>query len=166
MVATTVEREIAFGPENLGIAPEEIRSRVDSLLKQFDLKPYALRSPHLLSGGEKQRLALASVLAMQPKLLILDEVTSLLDPAGRIEVREILKNLQGVCTLIVITQFPEESLIADRVFVLHEGAVVEDDGPDELFSGPSDLSRYGLEIPLAYRLLKIAEGKNNASESH
>lgn len=166
MVATTVEREIAFGPENLGVASREIRSRVDALLKQFELEPYALRSPHLLSGGEKQRLALASVLAMQPSLLILDEVTSLLDPAGRIEVRDILRKLQGSCTLIVISQFPEESLIADRVIVLHEGDIVEDASPDELFSGPGDLSRYGLEIPLVYRLLKTAEGKNNYPETH
>lgn len=156
MVATTVERELAFGLENLGIPADQIRARVDALLKRFDLLPYAQRAPHLLSGGEKQRLALASVLAMQPNLLILDEVTSLLDPAGRHEVRSMVESLKGQCTLILITQFPEEALIADRLILMNEGRIVKDAPPQEVFMDLDISEAYGVDVPLIFRLLKVA----------
>ena len=156
MVATTVERELAFGPENLGIPPDQIRARVDDLLERFDLLPYARRSPHLLSGGEKQRLALASVLAMQPELLIMDEVTSLLDPAGRHQVRGLIQNLRGQCTLILITQFPRETLIADRLILMHDGRIVKDAPPSEIFTDVDIPDLYGVDVPLVFRLLKAA----------
>lgn len=157
MVAPTIEREIAFGLENLGHPPAQIRSRVDNMLKRFKLEPYARRSPHHLSGGEKQRLALASVLVMKPDILILDEVTSLLDPAGRRDIRSLIGELRGQCTMLLITQFPQESLSADRILLLHEGRLVHDAPPDELFSRAESDEIHGVEVPLIYRLLKAAE---------
>jgi energy-coupling factor transport system ATP-binding protein len=157
MVATTAEREIAFGPENLGLPPPEIRARVDELLARFGLNEYARRSPHLLSGGEKQRLALASVLALQPEILILDEITSLLDPLGRRDVLRLIEDLRGSCTLILITQFSAEALAADRVLLLDRGRLVEDDNPDVLFRRAAGSDIYGVEVPLAYRLWRAAE---------
>ncbi len=161
MVATTVEREIAFGLENLGVPPAEIRSRVDELMDRFSLTVYAQRSPHLLSGGEKQRLALASVLAMQPKLLILDEVTSLLDSSERLEIRRLIEDLKGLCTLILITQFPRETLIADRVIVISEGRIAEDAPPFELFRNLEFPNDYAIDVPLIFRLLKAAGCADN-----
>ncbi|RJP76632.1 MAG: ATP-binding cassette domain-containing protein [Candidatus Zixiibacteriota bacterium] len=158
MVATTAEREIAFGPENLGLPPPDIRARVDELLARFGLKPYARRSPHLLSGGEKQRLALASVLAMRPEILILDEVTSLLDPLGRREVMEMISGLRGSVTLILITQFSAEALAADRALLFDRGRLVEDEAPEALFRRARGREIHGVEVPLAFRLLRAAQG--------
>jgi energy-coupling factor transport system ATP-binding protein len=155
MVATTVEREIAFGPENLGLPPAEIRARVDELLERFGLKEYARRPPHLLSGGQKQRLALASVLAMQPEILILDEVTSLLDPAGRLEIGDLILELKGRITIILITQFPQEALQADRVLLMEKGRLIRDTTPDDLFRNADGDQIAGVEVPLVYRLLNL-----------
>ncbi|MFH1862355.1 MAG: ATP-binding cassette domain-containing protein [bacterium] len=165
MVATTVEREIAFGPENLGVPPAEIRRRVDELMEFFQLKPFARRSPHLLSGGEKQRLALASVLAMQPQLLILDEVTSLLDPLNRRKARQYVEELSRRCTVVLISQFPEEALSADRVLLMQSDGSYVTASPDELFLSAHFAENPDLEIPLIYRLLKAAKGLDKSSES-
>lgn len=163
MVATTVEREIAFGPENLGVDPGEIRLRVIELLERFDLQRYAKRSPHLLSGGEKQRLALASVLAMKPQLLILDEVTSLLDPAGRDDIRQLIAELKGKCTLIFITQFPGEALIGDRLILMQDAHIVRNAPPQEIFTDPELLQDTEIDIPLYYRILHAAQCSENPS---
>lgn len=161
MVATTVEREIAFGPENLGLPPARIRAQVDELMDRFGLAAYARRSPHLLSGGEKQRLALASVLAMQPEILILDEVTSLLDPAGRLEIRSLIQSLKQQCTLILITQFSSEALLTDRVLLLENGRLIREAPPRELFRSASADQISGVEVPLAYRLLAKMKRTND-----
>jgi energy-coupling factor transporter ATP-binding protein EcfA2 len=159
MVATTVEREIAFGPENLGLPPSEIRARILSMMKQFKLEPLARRLPHQLSGGEKQRLALASVLAMQPEILILDEVTSLLDPCDRKEVLRDIRDMKGRRTILLITQFAEEALMADRILLMHEGHIARDGAPLELFAQATSHDLLGVEVPLVYRLLQIIQKK-------
>jgi energy-coupling factor transport system ATP-binding protein len=164
MVATTVEREIAFGMENLGIEPAQIRLRVEELLQRFDLKPYAKRSPHLLSGGEKQRLALASVLAMQPQFLILDEVTSLLDPAGRRSVQRKFPEMRRECTLLLITQFPGETASADRLWIMDRGAIIADGPPGEIFRKAASKRIAGVNIPPLFELLHAAE--NPCADPH
>jgi len=161
MVATTVEREIAFGPENLGLPPSEIRMCVKSMMRQFRLGPLAQRLPHQLSGGEKQRLALASVLAMQPEVLILDEVTSLLDPCDRKEVLRDIEKMKGRRTIILITQFADEALIADRILLMHEGHIALDGAPLEIFGRAMSSDLFGVEIPLIHRLLQVVHGKSN-----
>lgn len=157
MVATTVEREIAFASENLARPPREIRAVVDELMKRFDLTTLAQRPPHLLSGGEKQRLALASVLAMQPDLLIFDEVTSLLDPQNRREVLNYLKQLKNQNTLLFITQFPEETLFADRLLILKNGSIAEDMSPVQFFQEPHLARKYSLHFPAVFALMNAAE---------
>ncbi|MCX6639090.1 MAG: ATP-binding cassette domain-containing protein [bacterium] len=165
MVATTVEREIAFGPENLGIPSTEIRRRVDDLMQRFDLAQYKLQSPHLLSGGEKQKVALAAVLAMQPQLLILDEVTSLLDPLGRSEVRALISQLRTQCTIILISQFPDEALLADRLILMRQGSIVKDAPPAEIFLAADSPENYGIDLPLYFRLLKAVRCADNPGKS-
>jgi len=160
MVATTIEREIAFGPENLGLPPVEIRARAQTMMKQFKLETLARRLPHQLSGGEKQRLALASVLAMKPEILILDEVTSLLDPCDRKEVLCDIENMKGKCTIIMITQFAEEALIADRVIMMQQGRLALDGAPADLFAPAISPELFGVEIPLVHRLLQAIHKKS------
>lgn len=157
MVATTVEREIAFGMENLGVEPAQIRRRVNELLQRFDLKPYAKRSPYLLSGGEKQRLALASILAMQPQFLILDEVSSLLDPAGRRSVLEMIRQIRRECTLLMITQFPGETSSADRLWIMERGTIIANGPPGEIFRKAASEPIAGIQIPPVFELLNAAE---------
>lgn len=161
MVAATVEREVAFGLENLGVPSQEIRLRVDDILDRFDLTPFALRSPHQLSGGEKQRLALASVLVMRPMLLILDEVTSLLDPAGRLEIRKMIKEMKGRCTLVLITQFPHEALLADRLIVLHEGRILAVGRPQDVFMEMDIIEESQIDSPPIFHLIKTAACAEN-----
>lgn len=161
MVAATVEREVAFGLENLGVPSQEIRTRVDEVLRRFDLAHYAQRSPHQLSGGEKQRLALASVLVMRPKLLILDEVTSLLDPAGRLEIRTMIMEMKGRCTLVLITQFPHEALIADRLVVLHDGRILADGFPQDVFMDMDLTEESQIDSPPIFHLLRAAACAEN-----
>jgi energy-coupling factor transporter ATP-binding protein EcfA2 len=164
MVAATVEREIAFGLENMGIPSDEIRARVDGMLDRFSLTPYAKRSPHQLSGGEKQRLALASVLVMRPKLLILDEVTSLLDPAGRLEIRTMIREMRGLYTIILITQFPSEALVADRLVVIHDGKIRADAPPKSVFLD-IDLSEDSqIDPPPIFHLIRTAACAENPSK--
>ncbi len=150
IVASVVEEDVAFGPENLGVPSAEIRKRVDEALAQTGMSDFAKRSPHTLSGGQKQRVAIAGVLAMQPDLIILDEPTSMLDPSGRVAVLEALEELhaQGI-TLIHITHSMEEAQLADRMIVMDQGRIVLDGKPDEIFATQTDiLVQAGLELPL------------------
>ena len=152
-VATTIEEDIAFGPENLGIPPDEIRRRVDWALGAVGLTELRQRAPHHLSGGQKQRLALAGVLAMQPRCIVLDEATSMLDPSGRRELGEILHHLhaQGV-TIVMITQDMDESALCDRVVVLSQGRVCRDDLSRNVMTDGNFLQSAGLDLPLMAQL--------------
>ncbi|MFQ6093627.1 MAG: ABC transporter ATP-binding protein [bacterium] len=154
IVSATVEREIAFGLENLGLPPAVIRNRVEGTLRRFDLHPYRHHPPHRLSGGEKQRLAIASVMAMEPRYLVLDEPTSLLDPRGRRDLITLLKQIhsEGKTTILHITQFPEEALEADRLLVLVGGRIVIDGDPVSILDQSKELHRWGLEAPLSFQL--------------
>jgi len=158
LVATLVEEDVAFGPENLGIPREEIRRRVDESLEAVGMTAYARHAPHLLSGGQKQRIAIAGVIAMQPRLLLMDEPTAMLDPSGRREVIEAAHRLnreKGI-TVVLITHFMQEALGADRVVVMDQGKVVRDGAPREVFRHVEELQAIGLEVPpmteLAYLL--------------
>ena len=143
IVANVVEDDVAFAPENLGVPPQEIRARVDAALKQVGMYDFRLHAPHLLSGGQKQRVAIAGVIAMQPKCIVLDEPTAMLDPAGRREVIDTATKLcreQGI-TVVLITHHMEECIGADRVIVLSNGAVVADGAPkQELFFMSDDVA--------------------------
>ena len=151
LVSTTVERELAFGMENLGLAPAEIRERVEQALVRFRLQSLRHRAPHRLSGGEKQRVAIAAVLAMRPACLLLDEPTSLLDAAGRREVWRMLDELRtdSSKTVVHVTQFPNEIGLSSRVLVVFEGQVVFDSTPERLFELDEELSRWCLRRPAA-----------------
>ena len=149
LVSTIVEEDVAFGPENLGLPPAEIRQRVDEALAAVDMTAYRDHSPHKLSGGQKQRIAIAGVLAMHPDCLILDEPTAMLDPQGRREVLDTVCRLnkeQGM-TVILITHYMEEAALADRVVVMDEGVVVMDGSPREVFAQSGVLRERGLDIP-------------------
>ena len=149
IVANVVEEDVAFGPENLGISSAEIRRRVDNALKQVGMSKYANHAPHLLSGGQKQRIAIAGVIAMEPKCIVLDEPTAMLDPRGRQEVMETVTRLnreKGI-TVVLITHHMEEAAQAQRVIVMHRGAVAADGTPKEVFSQVELLHRIGLAAP-------------------
>ncbi|MBC7217761.1 MAG: energy-coupling factor transporter ATPase [Candidatus Caldatribacterium sp.] len=147
LVATTVEEDVAFGPENLGLPPEEIRKRVDEALERVGMAEYKKREPHTLSGGQKQRVAIAGVLAMRPKYLVLDEATAMLDPEGRQELLELLQELRQEVGILHITHNVEEALLADRVLVIDEGRIVAEGHPREVFLVGKDIERWGLELP-------------------
>ena len=149
IVATIVEDDVAFGPENLGVPRDEIRKRVDEALKLVDMYDYRKHEPHRLSGGQKQRVAIAGVIAMQTKCIVLDEPTAMLDPKGRREVMNALlklKNELGI-TVILVTHFMDEAVKADRVVVMNEGKVELDGTPDEVFSHKELLKSIGLDVP-------------------
>ncbi len=154
LVATIVEEDVAFGPENLGVAPDEIRQRVDEALKAVDMYDYRLHAPHKLSGGQKQRVAIAGVIAMQPQCIVLDEPTAMLDPKGRKEVMEtVLKlNREHGITIVLITHYMEEAALADRVIVMDDGKVVMDDTPKKVFSKVDYLKSISLDVPQAAEL--------------
>jgi energy-coupling factor transport system ATP-binding protein len=154
LVSTTVERELAFGMENLGLPASEIRERVEDALVRFRLQEFRNRAPHRLSGGEKQRVAIAAVLAMRPACLLLDEPTSLLDAAGRRDVWRTLEELRGDSsrTVVHVTQFPDEIGLSSRVLVVHGGRVVFDGTPAELFELGDGLGRWNLRRPVAMDL--------------
>ena len=160
LVATIVEDEVAFGPENLGIEPAEIRKRVDKALEDVGMTDYKKNAPHLLSGGQKQRVAIAGILAMSPKYIILDEPTAMLDPSGRREVIDTLVKLnkEENKTIILITHYMEEAAISDRVVVMEDGNIVLSGKPREVFSQVEDIKKLGLDVPqvteLAYELKK------------
>jgi len=149
MVATTVEEDVAFGPENLGVEPREIRKRVDETLDAVGMNEFKKSAPHHLSGGQKQRVAIAGVLAMQPTCIVLDEPTAMLDPSGRIEVLETVKKLnrESGITVILITHFMEEAAQADRIIVMDEGKLVFDDTPRNIFRQTDTMQRLGLGVP-------------------
>ena len=149
IVANVVEEDVAFGPENLGIASPEIRNRVDKALKQVGMYEYREHAPHLLSGGQKQRIAIAGVIAMEPKCIVLDEPTAMLDPRGRREVMETIRRLnkeKGI-TVVLITHHMEEAAQADRVVVMHKGGIAADGSPKEVFSQVELLHCIGLASP-------------------
>ena len=155
IVANVVEDDVAFAPENLGVPPQEIRTRVDAALRQVGMYGFRLHAPHLLSGGQKQRVAIAGVIAMQPKCIVLDEPTAMLDPSGRREVIDTATKLcreQGI-TVVLITHHMEECVGADRVIVLSNGAVVADGAPKQVFPQVGLLQKEGLTAPVTVRLL-------------
>jgi len=149
LVATTVEEDVAFGPENLGIEPDEIRNRVKESLKKVGMEGFDEYSPHMLSGGQKQRIAIAGVLAMHPKCIVLDEATSMLDPEGRKDVMSVLKKLNSEdnITIVLITHHMNEAAQADRIIVMDEGKAVLSGKPDEIFGEYELLRQIGLDIP-------------------
>ncbi|MDD4568752.1 MAG: energy-coupling factor transporter ATPase [Tepidanaerobacteraceae bacterium] len=158
IVATIVEEDVAFGPENLGIPSEQIRRRIKEALRIVELTDFADKAPHLLSGGQKQRVAIAGILAMKPDCIILDEPTAMLDPVGRKEVITTVKKLnqdEGK-TIVLITHFMEEAVQADRVLVMEKGQVVMEGRPTEIFSQVEKLKKLGLDVPqvteLAFQL--------------
>ena len=156
IVANVVEEDVAFGPENLGVASPEIRHRVDKALKQVGMYEYREHAPHLLSGGQKQRIAIAGVIAMEPKCIVLDEPTAMLDPRGRREVIETVSRLnkeKGI-TVVLITHHMDEAAKADRVVVLHKGKVAADGTPERVFSQVDLLHDIGLAAPDAVELCR------------
>lgn len=162
-VATIVEDDVAFGPENVGVTREEIAKRIDFALKATGMEAFRFSDGQSLSGGQKQRIAVAGVLAIKPKVLILDESTAMLDPKGREEVLNVVKELNdGGMTVIMITHYMEEAQLANRVLVLSEGEIKIDDTPYDVFSGKYDLNLYGLELPRAISIRNelIAAGIN------
>ena len=155
IVANVVEEDVAFAPENLGVPSTEIRKRVDDALEAVGMTQFVKHAPHLLSGGQKQRVAIAGVIAMQPKCIVLDEPTAMLDPSGRREVIDTATKLcreQGI-TVVLITHHMEECIGADRVIVLSNGAVVADGAPKQVFSQVDLLKKEGLTAPVTVRLL-------------
>lgn len=148
IIATIVEEDVAFGPENLGVPQAEIIQRVNGALKRVDMEALRRKSPHLLSGGQKQRISIAGVLAMKPSCIVFDEPTAMLDPSGRKEVIETLLSLksEGI-TLILITHFMEEAALADRILVMHEGEMVMDGPPNLIFQEVEQLRKYALDVP-------------------
>ena len=155
-VASIVEDDVAFGPENIGVPRKEIGERIDFALRAVGMEAFRNATPSRLSGGQKQRIAIAGVLAIRPKIMILDESTAMLDPRGRREVMEVIKKLnreQGM-TVLLITHFMEEALQADRAVVMHRGEVVMDGTPEEIFARSEELETYNLTLPRAAYICK------------
>ena len=155
IVANVVEEDVAFAPENLGIAPEEIRRRVDEALKTVGMYEYRMHAPHLLSGGQKQRVAIAGVLAMNPKIIVLDEPTAMLDPQGR---KEVISTVFQLCrekgiTVVLITHHMEECILSDRLIVMSDGSVSLDGSPAQVFSEIGKLEEMGLDVPETARVI-------------
>jgi energy-coupling factor transport system ATP-binding protein len=148
IVATVVEEDVAFGPENLGLPRAEIRERVDDAIRRLEIEDLRLRAPHQLSGGQKMRVAIAGILAMRPRVLVLDESTAMLDPSGRADVLEAAQHLHrdGV-TIVAITHFMSEVTFADRVIVLAEGQIALEGEPRTLFARPERLRELELDVP-------------------
>ncbi|MEG2420362.1 MAG: energy-coupling factor transporter ATPase [Oscillospiraceae bacterium] len=155
IVANVVEEDVAFAPENLGVPPLEIRQRVDDALARVGMSEYATHAPHLLSGGQKQRVAIAGVIAMQPRCIVLDEPTAMLDPVGRREVLDTIRTLNRDLgtTVVLITHHMDEAAQADRLVVMARGKIVGDGPPKEVFSHVDDLKSVGLTVPETVELL-------------
>ncbi len=164
IVATIVEEDVAFGPENLGIEPAEIRQRVDNALKSVGMYEYRLHEPHKLSGGQKQRVAIAGVMAMQTDCIVLDEPTAMLDPKGREEVMKAMLSLNKEMgkTVVLITHYMDEAVKADRVIVMNSGNVVLDGSPREVFAHEDIIENAGLELPDSAKLAIMLK-KNGVS---
>lgn len=157
LIATTVEEDVAFGPENLGVEPAKIRSRVEEALVCVGMQKYRKRAPHLLSGGQKQRVAIAGIVAMRPQILVLDEPTAMLDPIGRREVMETVLRLnkeEGL-TVVHITHFMEEAAYANRVIVMEAGRIALDGPPREIFSRVQELQLLSLDVPAMTELADL-----------
>lgn len=155
LVASVVEEDVAFGPENLGVPPQEIRQRVDEALKAVDMEEYKTHSAYKLSGGQKQRVAIAGIIAMQPDCIVLDEPTAMLDPRGRTEVMETIRRLnreKGI-TIVLITHYMDEAVQADRVIVMDSGRILVEGVPREVFSHVDLLRQHSLDVPQATELL-------------
>ncbi|MBQ0010501.1 MAG: energy-coupling factor transporter ATPase [Ruminococcus sp.] len=158
LVATIVEEDVAFGPENIGVEPSEIRRRVDEALETVGMTAFARHSPHQLSGGQKQRVAIAGILALRPEIIVFDESTAMLDPMGRREVLDTIRKLNrdNGTTILMITHYMDEAIDADRVIVLDDGRIVLDGTPREVFSHVEEVRAAGLDVPqiteLTYRL--------------
>lgn len=157
LVASIVEEDVAFGPENLGLAPELIRNRVDEALETVDMLEFKKSTPHKLSGGQKQRIAIAGIIAMEPQCIVLDEPTAMLDPKGRAQIIKTLLRLnkeKGI-TVILITHYMEEAENADRVIVMNDGSIIDDGTPKEIFKNVEKLKSVGLDVPQATELLYV-----------
>lgn len=155
LVASIVEEDVAFGPENLGLSPEDIRTRVDDALKSVGMYEFKDSTPHRLSGGQKQRVAIAGIIAMEPECLVLDEPTAMLDPKGRAEIMKTLLKLKkekGI-TVVLITHYMEEAENADRVIVMNDGEIIDDGTPSEIFKNVEKLKSVGLDVPQTTELL-------------
>jgi energy-coupling factor transport system ATP-binding protein len=167
LVATIVEEDIAFGPENQGVEPAEIRKRVDDALNAVGMYEYRKRPPHLLSGGQKQRIAIAGILALNSDCIILDEPTAMLDPSGRTEVMETLRKLhkQGK-TILLITHYMDEAVQTDRVVIMDKGNIKLDGTPKEVFRNVDEIKKFGLDVPQVTELAQelIKEGLNLPSD--
>ena len=161
IVANVVEDDVAFAPENLGVAPEEIRKRVDDALRQVGMYELRKHAPHLLSGGQKQRVAIAGVIAMQPKIIVLDEPTAMLDPQGRAEVVSTVSKLcrEKGMTVILITHHMDECVDADRLIVMSNGRIVADGSPEKVFSMVELMEKEGLTVPETTRVLYELRGQ-------
>lgn len=160
LVASIVEEDVAFGPENLGVDPKEIRERVDNALKAVDMYEYRKHAPYKLSGGQKQRIAIAGILAMEPECIVLDEPTAMLDPNGREEVISTLLKLnkEKNMTVVLITHYMDEAVCADRVVVMDGGKVLTQGTPDEVFSQVELLKKHRLDVPQATELAEKLRG--------
>lgn len=161
LVASIVEEDVAFGPENLGLEPSVIRQRVDSALKAVGMEEFATSTPHRLSGGQKQRIAIAGIIAMEPECLVLDEPTAMLDPKGRREIISTLENLnreKGI-TVVLITHYMEEAENADRVLVMNDGEIITDGKPSDVFQNVQLLKSVGLDVPQTTELLYALKQK-------
>ena len=150
LVSTIVEDDVAFGPENIGVPPDEIRTRVDEALKAVGMYEHRKKAPHLLSGGQKQRVAIAGTIAMKPQCIVFDEPTAMLDPSGRADVMKIIKGLnrEGI-TVVLITHFMEEAAEADRVVIMDRGRITMDGTPQEIFAQPEKIRQINLDVPVA-----------------
>jgi energy-coupling factor transport system ATP-binding protein len=161
LVATIVEEDVAFGPENLGLSSSEIRNRVDEALECVSMSAYKRKPPHHLSGGQKQRVAIAGILAMRPRCIIFDEPTAMLDPSGRKEVIQTIRKLNAneKLTIIHVTHFMDEAVFADRIIVMDQGEIVAEGTPKQVFSQVEMLKNIGLDVPqvtlLSYELHKL-----------
>lgn len=157
LVATIVEEDVAFAPENLGVPEAEIRKRVDYALDAVNMSEFSKHAPHMLSGGQKQRIAIAGVLAMKPDVLVMDEPTAMLDPIGRREIMETVKKLnrEENITVVMITHFMEEAAQADRVVVMNRGESVMEGTPKEVFAHVEELKKIGLDVPQTTELLYL-----------
>lgn len=156
IIGMTVEEDVAFGCENLGLPPKEIKERIDFALKAVGMEEYRKYPPYLLSGGQKQRVAIAGILAMMPKYIVLDEPTTMLDPKGRKEIMNIIRNLYTIerKTIILITHHMEEVILAENVIVFFNGEIVAQGSPREIFSKGEFLETWGLNLPLTTRISK------------
>lgn len=153
IVSSVVEDDVAFGPENLGVPSEEIRKRVDQSLKAVNMYQHRKKAPHLLSGGQKQRIAIAGAIAMRPECIVFDEPTAMLDPKGRAEVMEIIKELheEGI-TVVLITHFMEEAAQADRIIIMNQGEIALEGRPEDVFGQRERIREMNLDVPLPVEL--------------